>query len=99
MAEDPKLYPCPLPSCRWEMVSEPPGPSENDGALADVFGWGVFAAHARNERLQRTEQALRDHLSGHTVEEFAVALAAANKHIAQLTEALSALPAESVLAP
>jgi hypothetical protein len=84
-----KIYPCPLPACRFELVSEPPGPAENDGALAEVFGWGVFAAHARNERLSRTEQALREHLSGHAVEEFAIALAVANKRIAEL-EAASA---------
>ena len=85
MDETPKLYPCPLPGCHFELLSERPGPAENDMALAEVFGAGVFAAHARNERLRRIEDALRGHLSNHTVEEFAIALANANKRIAGLS--------------
>jgi hypothetical protein len=79
-----RIYPCPLPSCPWVLAGDPPGPAESPLALADIFGPGVFAAHALNTRLQRTERELADHLAGHTVQEFAVALAAANKHIAAL---------------
>lgn len=85
-----RIYPCPLPDCEFVHVCEGPGPAEQDGTLADVFGWGVFGAHARNERLQRTERELAAHLATHTVQEFAIALANANKRIAELTAAQEA---------
>lgn len=80
----PSDYPCPLPSCGHVMIPEPPGAAEADDVLADVFGLGVFAAHARSQRLHRTEQALKDHLDTHPVSEWAAALATVNKRIAEL---------------
>lgn len=84
IAETARVYPCPLPDCPWEAVSEPPGPAEEPGALAEVFGWGVMSAVARNERFRRLESKLTDHLLTHTLTEFAIALANANKRIAEL---------------
>jgi hypothetical protein len=80
-----KIYPCPLPGCQFAMVSEPPGPAENNRALADVFGFGVFGAIATAHRLERMERELTCHLNTHGVQEFAIALAKANKRIAELT--------------
>lgn len=85
-----RVYPCPLPGCDWEMTGDLPGPEESNGALADVFGWGVFGAVAKAERLRRTEEKIRAHLQGHPVEEYAVALANASKRIAELEEAACA---------
>jgi hypothetical protein len=79
------VYPCPLPNCRFAMVSEPPGPAENDRTLADVFGFGVFGAIATAHRLERMERELVAHLNTHGVKEFAIALAKANKRIEELT--------------
>lgn len=81
------IYPCPLPGCQWATVSEPAGPAENEGALAEVFGWGVYAATARAQRLQRKEQEITDHLSAeHTFTEAAIALALANKRVGELEQ-------------
>lgn len=87
--DEPRIYPCPLPACPWVTVSEPPGPAEQEGALAEQFGWGVFAAHAKADRLTRKERELRDHLNTHALTEFAIALAEANKRTALI-------PAESI---
>ena len=79
------VYPCPLTGCPFTMISEPPGPAENDLAMADVFGFGIFGAIATAHRLERMERALVAHLNTHGVQEFAIALAKANKRIAELT--------------
>jgi hypothetical protein len=84
-----RIYPCPLPDCRWSMIGELPGPAESEGALAEMFGPGVFGAVARADRLRRTEQQITEHLTGHSTQEFAVALANANKRIAELESAVS----------
>jgi hypothetical protein len=74
---DAKIYYCPFPGCRWAHVSAA-GPEESPGALADIFGPGVFAATARAQRLAMTEQTLAAHLGSHTTGEWAIALAQAN---------------------
>jgi hypothetical protein len=84
-AEPVKIYPCPLPGCRFVMDSEPPGPGESDTTLADIFGFGIFGAIALAHRLERMERLLVAHLNTHTVQEFAIALAAAQTRIAELT--------------
>lgn len=74
-----KVYPCPLPHCDWTRIGELPYASESEGALADIFGTGVFGAYAKFERLRREEETISAHLRTHTVEEFAIALAESNK--------------------
>ena len=78
------VYPCPLPGCPFTMISEPPGPAEDADALSDVFGFGIFGAIATAHRLERMERELVAHLNTHGVKEFAIALAEANKRIAEL---------------
>ena len=69
-----KIYPCPMPACPWAHLSMP-GPAESDGTLAEVFGWGVFAARARSERLVGIEETIKAHLATHPVGEWAIAMA------------------------
>lgn len=74
---------CPLPGCHWASFTAP-GAAEHPSVLAEVFGWGVFAATARAQRLEAHEQEIREHLRSHTAEEWAMALAAARARIAEL---------------
>ena len=64
------VIPCPLAACDWAHIARQPGPEEHPGALADVFGLGVFAATATAQRLRDTEEALRAHLSSHDLAEW-----------------------------
>lgn len=60
---------CPL--CDWDYEMPPPNLiSEDPNALASVFGYGVFAAHATRERMRKTEEALQEHFSKHTTAEW-----------------------------
>lgn len=79
---------CPLPDCPWATVTMP-GPAEHPGALADVFGWGVFAAHAASERHLENERKIREHLETHTLLEWVKALTAAQDRIKTLEAAAS----------
>jgi hypothetical protein len=74
---------CPMPACDWSQVTMP-GPAEQPGALADVFGWGVFAAHAANERRQAFEQEIRAHLETHPLIEWVTALRDARERIREM---------------
>lgn len=74
---------CPMPGCPWASVTIP-GDAEHDGALAEIFGVGVFAATARAQRLQDHEREIREHLDSHPVQDWALALAAAQDRIREL---------------
>jgi hypothetical protein len=76
-----KIYHCPIPGCPWAHVSMA-GQAEQPGALADVFGWGVVAASARQQRLADVERTLNDHLNSHTILEWVTG-------IGQLQDALA----------
>lgn len=66
----PHVIPCPLPDCAWTHVALPPGPEEHPGALAEVFGWGVFSATATARRLHDAEETLRAHFGSHDLAEW-----------------------------
>lgn len=64
------VIPCPLPDCGWVHVARQPGPEEHPGALAEVFGYGVFAAQATARRLHDEEETLRAHFGSHDLAEW-----------------------------
>lgn len=74
---------CPLPGCHWASFTAP-GPAEHPGALASVFGPGVFSAVASAQRLQAAERDIRSHIESHPATEWATALAAARAQIREL---------------
>jgi len=78
------VWHCPYPGCKWEHSEPPAGPEEDPRALADVFGPGVFAAHARNQRREMTEEKLTAHVGTHKPAEWAVALSNAASDVAVL---------------
>lgn len=80
-------YACPLPECEWLHIEPPLGQAGNPMALASVFGPGVFAAHAANERLQRMEQVLADHVSTHPPAEWAPAMVKLRDRVHELESA------------
>jgi len=61
-----EIYHCPL--CEWE--HREPFLPVSDHTLANVFGPGIMANVAFNQKNQRVEQALDDHLRTHTVLEW-----------------------------
>ena len=63
------VFRCPLSKCAWTHDSSP-GPGEDPRALASVFGPGVFAAIAAQQRMAETEAAIQAHLSGHALIEW-----------------------------
>lgn len=63
-----KPHKCPL--CDWVHISKPL-PSIEGSKLDQIFGAGVLSATWVAERMQETERALREHLSGHRLEEWA----------------------------
>jgi hypothetical protein len=59
---------CPLASCHWAHLAEPVKATPE--TLAAVFGFGVMQVIEANERARAVEEALRDHLSSHPLEEW-----------------------------
>jgi hypothetical protein len=74
---------CPL--CDWHMTEE--GQDVSPDALASVFGIGVMAAIARNDRLEKTERTLREHLSTHSLAEWVRKVADLQAEVSKLTGA------------
>lgn len=56
---------CPL--CAWSHEMPPFDQRIASGTLASVFGPGVFAAHAINERARQGEEVLATHFATHDV--------------------------------
>jgi hypothetical protein len=79
---------CPLPDCPWAVRDGP-------GALADVFGWGVYSASAAFDRLQKTERTIREHLEAHDLAEWVIALTKAHDRIRELELTTPAVAASS----
>lgn len=65
---DAKIIKCPVLDCAWEIDTTPP--DIGDGALADVFGWGVMAATHRHTVAIDNERKAEAHLKSHTVIEW-----------------------------
>lgn len=63
-------YACPVDDCDWYLDEAPVDERLGMGTLADVFGFGVIAAHALNERARTVEAELNAHLDSHTVLEW-----------------------------
>lgn len=76
------VWECPMPGCDWTFVERPPGIAEQPGALAGIFGTGVFAAIAVNARVTRTEEALAAHMGTHEIAEWVAALVHAQDKLA-----------------
>lgn len=69
----PRRICCPL--CDWFYEVPDIDPRAVDPlTLAEVFGMGVFAMHARNEQAHRTEAQLANHFSTHKTVEWVRAL-------------------------
>lgn len=84
---------CVISTCSWHL-EVPPAPIVDPMLLADVFGPGAMALQALNQRQMGIERALEDHLSTHTVSEFALEIASQRdlnislaRQIRELTEA------------
>lgn len=59
---------CPL--CQWRYEIKPLDPRLNADTLASVFGPGIMFQTALNRQTEETEKALREHFSGHKIEEW-----------------------------
>lgn len=64
----PETIVCPLVDCHWTLDATPP--EVDPGALASVFGFGVFSAVAAHQHQYRVETELRAHFRGHSLEDF-----------------------------
>lgn len=61
---------CPVAGCAWSTSTDLPD-SVTDGALAEIFGWGVFRATHAGLKRQQAEADTRTHLESHDVLDFA----------------------------
>lgn len=61
------IYHCPVDGCGWTHIVPPLDPRINGNTLAGAFGPGVMAQVAANQRAEKIERALRDHLKSHDV--------------------------------
>lgn len=86
---------CPVHECDWSLDTTPP--PTPDGALADVFGWGVVSATHRAQALRDNELKAEAHLKSHsmvewvaTVNHWREALAKQVAAMVEMTEAFTA---------
>lgn len=72
-----EIYHCPL--CDWTHTE--PHRFVDPNALAGVFGYGVMTMVAENEKRERTEQALKQHLGSHTTVQWVTKVNALQREI------------------
>lgn len=77
---------CPVDGCGWLHTRIPP--MVEPDALASVFGVGVMSAVAKARELQETEQLVRQHMAGHTDEEYLRTITRLQGRVAELERAL-----------
>ena len=82
------VYSCPVEGCDWEHVESPIDPRINASTLADVFGMGIMAQQAVNQRAAKVECVLQDHFKTHSVVDFVSTITLRDATIERLEKAL-----------
>lgn len=70
MSDRPHVFSCPIDGCGWFHVEPELDQRIEPHTLAGVFGHGVMAQVATNQRAERIERSLRQHLATHSALEW-----------------------------